>query len=71
MFWMRRRSDSAPKLTIWHNGGTNGYRSYLGFTPDGRFGVVVLANTAQEVDSLGERILRELAEAPSAPAPRE
>jgi ATP-dependent Clp protease adapter protein ClpS len=39
---------------VWHSGGTGGYRSFLGFTEDGRRGVVVLANTATELfDDLG------------------
>lgn len=33
----------------WHNGGTGGYRTYAGFTPDGR-AVVVLSNTETWVD---------------------
>lgn len=38
---------------IWHNGGTGGYRSFLGFSADGRRGVVILTNTAVSVDDLG------------------
>jgi serine-type D-Ala-D-Ala carboxypeptidase/endopeptidase len=39
---------------VWHSGGTGGYRSFLGFTEDGRRGVVILANTATErFDDLG------------------
>jgi D-alanyl-D-alanine-carboxypeptidase/D-alanyl-D-alanine-endopeptidase len=30
---------------IWHNGGTGGYRSFCGFVPGRKFGVVVLSNT--------------------------
>jgi hypothetical protein len=41
------------KGIIWHNGETGGYRSFLGFTADGRRGVVILANTAMEADDLG------------------
>jgi hypothetical protein len=46
--WMTTR-----KGIIWHNGGTGGYRSFLGFTADGRRGVVVLSNTAVDLDDLG------------------
>ena len=42
---------------VWHNGGTGGYRSFLGFTSDGRHGVVILTNTAAEVDDLGFAVL--------------
>jgi serine-type D-Ala-D-Ala carboxypeptidase/endopeptidase len=42
------------KGIVWHGGGTGGYRSFLGFTEDGRRGVVILANTAVELfDDLG------------------
>lgn len=34
----------------WHNGGTGGYRSFAGFTPDGR-AVIVLSNTETSVDA--------------------
>jgi serine-type D-Ala-D-Ala carboxypeptidase/endopeptidase len=37
------------KGIVWHSGGTGGYRSFLGFTEDGRRGVVILANTAAEL----------------------
>jgi CubicO group peptidase (beta-lactamase class C family) len=37
---------------VWHNGMTGGYRSFLGFTADGRRGVVILANTATDADDL-------------------
>lgn len=46
--WMTTR-----KGTIWHNGETEGYRSYIGFTADGRRGVVVLSNTDAYLDDLG------------------
>ncbi len=44
---------TTPQGIVWHNGGTGGYRSFLGFTADGRHGVVILTNTAVEVDDLG------------------
>lgn len=52
------------KGVVWHNGGTGGYRSFVGFTSDGRHGVVVLTNTAVEVDDLGFATL--VADAPVA-----
>jgi CubicO group peptidase (beta-lactamase class C family) len=42
---------------IWHNGGTGGYRSYIGFTKDKTLGVVVLANSANDVDDIGQYLL--------------
>jgi hypothetical protein len=41
------------KGIVWHNGGTGGYRSFLGFTADGRRGVVILADTAVDLNDLG------------------
>lgn len=44
---------------MWHNGGTGGYRSYMGFDPDRHVGVVVLSNTSNElgVDDIGMHLL--------------
>lgn len=45
---------------VWHNGGTGGYRSFLGFDPVRRTGVIVLANVGNaNVDDLGFHILDE------------
>jgi serine-type D-Ala-D-Ala carboxypeptidase/endopeptidase len=44
---------------IWHNGGTGGYRSFIGFDPKARVGVVALSNTstAGGVDDIGRHLL--------------
>lgn len=44
---------------IWHNGGTGGYRSFIGYDPKTRIGVVVLANaeTTAGVDDIGLHLL--------------
>jgi CubicO group peptidase (beta-lactamase class C family) len=44
---------------IWHNGGTGGYRSYMGYDPKARVGVVVLANisTPAGEDDIGRHLL--------------
>jgi serine-type D-Ala-D-Ala carboxypeptidase/endopeptidase len=44
---------------IWHNGGTGGYRTYMGFDPKTRVGVVVLSNisTAAGTDDIGRHLL--------------
>jgi len=41
----------------WHNGGTAGYRSFVGFHPAKKEGVVVLCNTFMDNDDLGRHIL--------------
>jgi D-alanyl-D-alanine-carboxypeptidase/D-alanyl-D-alanine-endopeptidase len=42
---------------IWHNGGTGGYSSYIGFNRDKNLGVVILANEATSLDDLGLYLL--------------
>ncbi len=42
---------------IWHNGGTGGYRSFAGFTKDGKRGVVVLTNSAIGIDDVALHLL--------------
>lgn len=42
---------------IWHNGGTGGYRTFIGFTKDGSKGVVVLSNSTASVDDIGMHVL--------------
>jgi CubicO group peptidase (beta-lactamase class C family) len=44
---------------VWHNGGTGGYRSFVGFAPNARVGVVVLSNTFTPtgVDDIGMHLL--------------
>ena len=54
---------------VWHNGGTGGYRSFIGFTADGRHGVVVLTNIAVAADDLGFATLQ--SDAPLAAAHKE
>lgn len=47
---------------VWHNGGTGGYRSFIGFTQDRRAGIVVLTNGADEgPDALSVQALMRLA----------
>ena len=41
----------------WHNGGTGGFRSFVGFDPAATRGVVVLSNDTRSVDRLGQRLL--------------
>ncbi|HTV54841.1 MAG TPA: serine hydrolase domain-containing protein [Terriglobia bacterium] len=47
------------KQIIWHNGGTGGYRSFVGFDPNRRVGVVALSNaeTPEGVDDIGRHLL--------------
>jgi len=47
---------------IWHNGGTGGYHTFIGFDPRRKIGVVVLSNSALSIDDIGFHVLN-----PSAP----
>ena len=53
--WVIRVSDD--RETIWHNGGTGGYRSFAGFVRGGGTGVVVLTNSLTSVDDIGFHLL--------------
>src|SRR6185369_15316003 len=44
-------------VIIWHNGGTGGYHSFIGFDPKQRRGVVVLSNSANDIDDIGRHLL--------------
>ena len=50
---------SNGKEIIWHNGGTGGYRSFMGYDPAARIGVVALSNAQTEigVDDIGRHLL--------------
>jgi len=43
--------DSSP--AYWHNGGTGGYHSFIGFDPRRKIGVVVLSNSSHSIDDIG------------------
>jgi len=43
---------------VWHNGGTGGYRTYMGLIPERGIGVVVLTNSGgRGADDLGRHLL--------------
>ena len=42
---------------LWHNGGTVGYHSFIGFDNDKRQGVVVLSNSSASIDDIGLHLL--------------
>lgn len=45
------------KEIIWHNGGTFGYRSFIGFDKQNKKGVVILTNSASSPDDIGLHLL--------------
>ena len=56
---------------VWHNGGTGGYRSFIGYDVKTRVGIVVLSNTFTGVgnDDIGMHLLD--SHVPLLPAPKE
>lgn len=57
------------KDIVWHNGGTGGYRTFIGYDPRAQTGVAVLSNASStpEPDDIGFHLLD--AESPLEPAP--
>lgn len=58
---------STGSKSVWHNGQTAGYHSYVGFVP-AKAGVVVLTNTATGlIDEVGAKLLARLEGKPAEP----
>ncbi|RSZ61054.1 serine hydrolase [Massilia atriviolacea] len=49
--------DKFGSHIVWHNGGTAGYRTYIGFDPDTRRGVVLMSNSHSGSDDIARRAL--------------
>jgi len=64
--WHIVRTPQGSTIT-WHNGGTGGYRTFIGFDPARHAGVVVLSNSATSVDDIGLHFIDP--RVPLAPAP--
>jgi CubicO group peptidase (beta-lactamase class C family) len=67
--------NSTPNAEVfWHNGGTGGFRTWMGFDPKARVGVVVMTNTANATggDDIGFHLVAgtPLARVPVNPATR-
>jgi CubicO group peptidase (beta-lactamase class C family) len=45
---------------VWHNGGTGGYASFIGYSPQTGVGIVVLSNSAVGVDGLALHLIDRL-----------
>ena len=64
--WIIRHAGSDP--IVWHNGGTGGYRTFLGLVPSQHIAVVVLTNSGGAgADDIGFHLLD--ASIPLAPKP--
>jgi serine-type D-Ala-D-Ala carboxypeptidase/endopeptidase len=53
--WHVSKRDGAE--LAWHNGGTGGYSSFVGFSPGARVGIVVLANAGLDVDDIALHVM--------------
>jgi CubicO group peptidase (beta-lactamase class C family) len=53
--WIIR--TTGDQRTVWHNGGTGGFRAFAGFDPDRGTAVVVLTNSGIGVDDIGFHLL--------------
>ncbi|NHZ32700.1 serine hydrolase [Massilia rubra] len=49
--------DKFGSHIVWHNGGTAGYRTFIGFDPDTRRGVVLMSNSHSGSDDIARRAL--------------
>jgi serine-type D-Ala-D-Ala carboxypeptidase/endopeptidase len=54
--WLIVERSGKPPL-VWHNGGTFGFRSFAGYSPEQGVGAVALTNTLRGVDRLGFKLL--------------
>ena len=55
--WHRTPTGRGGPRATWHNGGTGGFRSFVGFVPETGTAVAVLSNGLRSVDRLGLGLL--------------
>jgi serine-type D-Ala-D-Ala carboxypeptidase/endopeptidase len=53
--WLIR--DAGESRIVWHNGYTGYFHSFIGFDPDRKVGVVILANSDHDPDDIGFHLL--------------
>jgi hypothetical protein len=53
--WLIREAHG--RTIHWHNGGTGGYHSFVGFDKERKTGVVVLSNSTHDIDDIGFHLL--------------
>lgn len=64
--WMR--TERHGDRIVWHNGGTGGFRSFLGYSELNGRAVLLMANGQLELDSLGMQLINPAFQ-PDSPAP--
>ncbi|MBE0665407.1 MAG: beta-lactamase family protein, partial [Candidatus Aminicenantes bacterium] len=55
--WHLRKSQDT--VIVWHNGSTAGYHSFVGFDVKKGMGIVVLSNSANDIDTIGLHFLND------------
>ena len=58
--WLTGRypSPAGTDTIVWHNGGTGGYRTFIGFEPSKKIGVIVMTNSGGAgADDIGLHLL--------------
>jgi CubicO group peptidase (beta-lactamase class C family) len=60
MGWIVSTFKGAEGPIFWHNGGTGGFRSFIGFDESGQHGILILSNSSESVDAIALKILRNL-----------
>lgn len=65
--WLLRRGFGVE--IVWHNGGTGGYHSFIGFDPKTGEGVVILHNSAASIDDIGFHLINSRFPIAQPPAP--
>lgn len=55
--WHIRTEEDGQQI-VEHHGATGGYWSYVGFVKEQQTGVVVLTNTYQDIDDIGQGLLK-------------
>lgn len=66
--WITTKTKSGAEF-VWHNGGTGGYRTFIGFDPLRSIGVVVLSNRSVSADDIGIHLLDPATPLTPKPAP--
>jgi CubicO group peptidase (beta-lactamase class C family) len=59
LFWLISPLAGTDHTMVWHNGGTGGYRSFVGLDLVRKRAVVVLSDVAASVDDFGTKLLAE------------
>ncbi len=57
MFWLTSPLPGTDHSMVWHDGGTGGYRSFVGIDLERKRAVVVLSDVAASVDDFGTKLL--------------